>query len=345
MSEKISELVLRLKRETGQITTNPLLDGIDIQKLISFEETSKADGNYHKKLKNIAACLRDMDYLHNEKYNRAFDAYNELVVYELLRGRLETTFIAEVKNIKTPDYRLSFDEYHCYSDLKTIHFLNGNLNYIEIQEQSARSKIKFDKAIKKRDSPFITSDAITIAPFKKGNNGEHRNVQYIIQELIKKVRSLIKLDQVNYEGSEGICLIDTVNLSLPPFLEIGLPVHHGYVYEELNSGILWNAVFGEIGDPVWNWVEFSGLPNLDKKLMMNGILKEEAFSDLKAIAFIIGPEENKRIIGFHRSSETNDQTMEVLYRLCDFVNDETNSQYFKILEIRKENSITSGLTR
>ena len=53
MSEKVSELVLRLKRETGQITTNPLLDGIDLTTLVSFEQKAESDANFVKNCKRF----------------------------------------------------------------------------------------------------------------------------------------------------------------------------------------------------------------------------------------------------------------------------------------------------
>ena len=178
--EKIDDLLLRLKRETNSITINPLLDGIDLKKMAEFIVKAENDDNYRSKLQNMQACLHDATYIHTTKYNSAFDAYNELMVYEHLSQKLSTEILKEIKAIKTPDYKLSDDEGYCYADLKTIHFLNGNNNYIEIQEDAANSNIKLEKQVKKKYKSVNFGDPVVISPFKKGNSRDSDTITFII---------------------------------------------------------------------------------------------------------------------------------------------------------------------
>ena len=125
-------------------------------------------------------------------------------------------------------------------------------------------------------------------------------------------------------------MIDTVNLYLPCDLRLGLPIHEGSLYKELNSGILWNAAFGEINDPTYNWIEWEGLPNIGERLKKQGILKSDQFEELRAIAFIVHSSTDRKIIGFHRARERDKVLLEILYKICDFVNDEFNSHYWNL---------------
>lgn len=136
------------------------------------------------------------------------------------------------------------------------------------------------------------------------------------------------MEQINYDGTSGFFLVDMVNMCLPPIFELALPVHHSPLNKELVSGILWNAAFCKIGDPSYNQIEFEGLPNIGKRMEMNGILAEDDFKDLKAIVFVIEKEEQKKFIGFTRASESDENLLNILYKICDIVNDDLNSRYF-----------------
>ncbi len=328
--ESLYDLILRLKRETNKITLNPVLDAIDLTMIERF--SASEDSNYKKKLKIIKEALKDANVIFTPKYKSAFDAYNELAVFEYLNQKIPVKFIPEKKDQRTPDYQLlPEDSDTIFSDLKTLHYFDGNINYDDVQEQAAVSSIKLDNDIKKRDQAVIFSEPVTISPFRKGNNTRHYNIKNVIEDLIKKCSGLVKLEQVNFQSTHGILLFDTIHLTMPPILEIGLPVHEGSLYKELNSGILWNVAFGEIGDPTYNWIEFEGKPNIGEKLAINGLLKEESFKELKAVAFIINShQEGRKIIGFHRANERSLPAIQALRKICDFMNDDVNSYYWKL---------------
>ena len=326
--ETISDLILRLKRDTNKVTINPLLDAIELEKIKLFEAESQTNADYRRKLNTISENLRKVDYIFTPKYQRAFDAYNEIAVYELLKTRVDLKFMKE-GDVSTPDFKITYDGIELYADLKTLHYVDGNLNYIDIQEQAAIQNIKLDKQ-KKENKFVVISDGVSMSPFKKGNTESHRNINVIIERLIDKGTNLLKLSQVNYHDTSGIYILDTSQIFIPNMLEMGLPVHEGVLYKELNSGILWNAVFGKIGDPTYNWIEFEGLPNIGGRLQKNGLLVDTQFDALRAIAFIIGDNEDKKIVSFHRSVDEDKDVLSILYKISDFVNDELNSQYWRL---------------
>ncbi len=329
---EISNQILQLKRETNLITSNPILSAIDHNLIKIFEEKAKTNEHYKRKLKDISNNLKGLTFEYNKKYQDIFNSYNELVIYEFIEKKknISIEFIKEVKGKKTPDYKISSDKYTIYSDLKTLNFADGNNNYKEIQNDSFKSNIKLEKRIKSSKERVHFSDPISISPFKKGNNYDHFDIKNIIEEIISKIISNYKSKQLNYLDSNGILLIDTTQLLIPANLDQGLPITKGFQYGELNSGIFWNVAFGEINDPTYTWIEFEGKPNIGKRLEKNGLLKDQSFLGLRALAFITDSGAGIKIIGFHRADEDDEALITILRKICDFVNDETNSMFWEI---------------
>ncbi len=330
-TEALYDLILRLKRETNAITMNPLLDNIDLDKIKAFEIQSEANPHFKQKLKNIWNNLKKTDFLFHDRYKAAYDTYNELIVFELLNDKIKTEFVKE-GTLKTPDYKLSINESnYVYSDLKTLHFSDGRNNYNDVQEQNATAKIKMEKEMaEKKGNGVYFSEPTVISPLKNPKLEWPYSIKDCIESLIDSLVGLVKLDQIRYENKSGIFLIDVLLIGLPNHLELGLPVHEGPMYRELNSGILWNVVFGKTGDPTYNWIEFEGQPNVGKRLERNGFLVDEQHKEVKAVSFILTSDNPplKRILSFHRTSEKDEVLLRILYQISDFVNDEKNSRYF-----------------
>jgi len=324
---KTSEKILKLKQDISSITSSPLIESIDISKVQQFEFDSK----YAEKIKSIEACLANSDYLHSDNHKNIYSAYNEMIVYESIEQKTTIEFVREIKGIKTPDYRISKNDYFCFADLKTLNFSNGNNNYIDIQEQSSKSKIKLEKEVSKREKAVNFGEPVIISPFKKGNNLNHYNLNIIIEDIIDKAKQNYKEEQVNYNGTKGIFIVDLSQLLIPPDLNEAIPVKRGILYKELNSGILWNAVFCEIGDPSYNWIEFEGKPNVGDRFKKNGILNDPLnFKNLSAVVIIVSNSDTKKLIGFHNAKEDDENLLEVLYSMCDFVNDDLNSKIYAV---------------
>ena len=324
---KTSEKILKLKQEISSITTSPLIESIDVSKIQQFESNSK----YADKIKAIEDCLSKSDYLHSDNHKNIYSAYNEMIVYEIIEKKLTIEFEKEVKGIKTPDYKISKNEYSCYADLKTLNISDGNNNYIDIQEQSIESKIKLEKEVAKRERAVIFGEPVIVSPFKEGNNLNHYNLSVIIEEIIKKAKQNYKEEQVNYKGTKGIFIIDLSQMLIPPNLNEAIPVKRGVLYNELNSGILWNAVFCQLGDPSYNWIEFEGKPNVGERFNLNGILNDALnFNNLSAVIFVVSNSSDRKLIGFHKSSLEDENVLEILYSICDFVNDDLNSKGYAV---------------
>lgn len=335
---KTSDIISKLKQETARITNNPLLDRIELDKLKAFETTAETNADYKRKLKQFETLATELSYIYDKKYQDLYNIYNELVVFELLSAKISTEFIAESGSAKTPDYKLSLTASgHIFSDLKTLHFIDGNLNYIDgnlnyidIQNQGVASKIALEKEMKEVKRHVYFSEPVSISPFRRGNSRTQQDYRAIIEDLMAKTKNNYKSEQVNYQESQGLYIVDASNLLIPPGKDQALPVTKGRLYKEPNSGILWNAAFAQAGDPVYNWIEFEGKPNIRNRFNRNGILNDPDFKSLKAIAFITGEEEHQKVIGFHRSTDFPDTLGTILYRVCDVVNDETNSHYYEM---------------
>lgn len=335
----ISQRILKLKQDASAITSHPLLDAIDIDRLRSFEEQSETNTDYKRKLNTLSRILEGLSFEYNKKFQDIYNIYNELLVYELLSSKVQVEIVREDKSRKTSDYKLiSAEGKVFYSDLKTLHYVNGNLNYLNIQQQGVDSKIELEQQMQTlpRKSIYF-SEPVIHSPFRKGNNFDHYNSSVIIEALIDKAVANYKPEQINYLGNGGIYLVDVTQMLIPNDLEQGLPIIRGTLYKELVSGILWNVAFGELNDPTYNWVEFAGKPNIGRRLNRTGLLKDDNIKDLKAVAFVVGYDNSsRRIIGFYRTWEKDVDLVRMLYTICDFVNNETNSEYYELLDKKAE---------
>jgi hypothetical protein len=324
---KTSEKILNLKQEISLITYSPIIELIDISKIQLFEAQSK----FSKQIETIEKCLLNSDYLHSENHKNIYNAYNELIVYEIIEQKTKIEFESTINNQKTPDFKISYNKYSCYAELKTFHFLDGNNNYLELQDESTNLKIQLEKEIKKSEKAINFSEPLVIAPFKNRNKPNLITLNFIIETIIDKARQNYKENQVNYKNKKGIFMIDLSQLLIQPDYNEAKPVKLGKLYNDLNSGILWNAVFCETGDPSYNWIEFEGKPNIGERFKRNGILKDSLnFRSLSAVVFIVSNSSSKKIIGFHKTDETDKDVLEILFKICDFVNDDLNSNGYAI---------------
>ncbi|MBN8674274.1 MAG: hypothetical protein J0L56_09075 [Chitinophagales bacterium] len=325
--ENLEQIVGRLQRDTSTITGNPVLEHFNLAKCREIDERSSMDNHIKDRRDTCLANLRNCTIDYSSYYKNAFDAYNEIVVFDLLQTKGNISW-QDTGAIPSADYTWTNRNGEVINiDLKTLSYNHDNINFKDIQQQSLRSKISIEEQIAGR-RPYGTSESIVYSPFKKGNNLNHYKVATVIESFIDKVQNNYKPSQLNFGGKEGILLIDTKILGHPIFMQEALPVFLSPPLNELKSGCLWNACFGKQNDPMYDWVEFKGKPNIGQPLKKNGIMTDDYAPP--AIIFITYRGNETNLIGFHKSSLQSDRIGFSIYEICRFVNDEVNSKYFQL---------------
>lgn len=325
--ENLEQIVGRLQRDTHTITGNTVLDHFNLAKCREIDERAGTDKHIRERRDTCLSNLRNCTIDYSPYYKSAFDSYNEIIVFDLLQTKGKILF-HDTGKIPSPDYTWTNKNGEIINiDLKTLSDNYDNINFKDIQEQSVRSKISIEEQQAKR-KPVAMGEFIFYSPFKKGENHDHNKVATIIESFIDKIQNNYKPSQLSFGDKEGILLIDTKILGHPIYMQEALPVFLNPPLNELKSGCLWNACFGKQNDPMYDWVEFEGKPNIGKPLKKNGIMTGDQAPP--AIIFITYRGNEINMVGLHKTSLQSEPIRFTLYEMCRFVNDEVNSKYFQL---------------
>ncbi|OJW81539.1 MAG: hypothetical protein BGO69_09140 [Bacteroidetes bacterium 46-16] len=334
MTEKnLADHLRSLRRETNQLTHNPLLDAMEIANIEKLE-AAVADDFIAQKVKNIWGFVKDHKVDFNPQLKAAFDEYSEGLVYLLLKEKFrDADRIPEGKK-KTPDFVIPFDDddngtpirYKVYVELKSLSFSDGNLNYKQVMNDAVDSQISIEAQVGK--GAKVAFGEFEISPLHKSGQKEKTARKYEIETLIDKINQNIKPDQFTDENS--ILFIDLKQLHAGGDYRDFLPIFIEPQMDSLMSGLLWNVCFGKSGYPVFKQIEFEGKENLEGDLERDGILQAHSF--IRAVCILgynLGAVK-PTITGLYRSRNVTDAVASFLHRFCDFVNDDVNSHGFMI---------------
>lgn len=132
------DTVLKKKQELSGITCNPIMDAFDLDLCKVLDELAVND-NFVKarlyKILNELSLTNGIDY--NDHYNRAFDAYNETVIYYLLQRKgFDIEHVPE-ETMPTPDFKVTFNAKNwdrkdviksIFIEVKSLSFADGIYN-------------------------------------------------------------------------------------------------------------------------------------------------------------------------------------------------------------------------
>lgn len=328
----LEEIFLKLKRDTNSITSNPLLDAFNLNKLKKIDELENTDSFIRKKRKSIIHLSKGIGIDFNPKLIRAYEIYNEASIYLILKNRLNNIEGVPEGANKRPDFKVEYQakfntreqKQTFYIEFKTMSYTDGNRNYKEaIEISGVNSQIDIEDQIRK--GKRIAIGIIKTQPLLKSSNDYYDpfSIKYTIETFIDKIEQNLKLGQ--FTLGETILMIDTKLIPLPcGFLEGAVPTYIGGRVRTLVSGVQWNIAFGKKGYPIYRPIEFEGKENIEGELSKNGILIDRDW--IKAICFVSYINFDEPIIlGLYHSDHANDMLISFLNDFCDFVNDERNT--------------------
>jgi len=320
--------ITKLKRESYEITTdNPLLDAFDIEFCRLIDSTLENCDFVRRKQKEIIKLLEGASVEVDDKLKSAFDIYSELYNFFRLSEKVKIRPIKESKE-KTPDFEvLSSNGQKFFLEMKTVGFTGGNINYNKTIEDGLNAKIKIDEQIKQGRRIAMSETVIApLRPLRKDKNYDPFSVKYFIETLIEKIKQNIKTEQ--FVHGKTFLLIDLKLVVIPSsWEEASIPIYPELRHFSLGSGVFWNIAFGVKGDKIFCPIEFKGKQNIEGELSNNGILIEER--NITALCFRIYENNMNFLIGFGRQEEI--EQCDILHSICDFINDEKNSNGWKIL--------------
>ncbi len=325
----LASYIARLKNENYKITTvNPLLDAFDIEFCRNIDCILENNDFVKRKQKKIIKLLKDESVGVDDKLKSAFEIYNELYNFIELSKKVKIKPIKESKQ-KTPDFEIfSRNGERFFLEMKTVGFVGGNINYNKTIENGLDAKIKLDEQVQQGKRVAMSETVIApLKPIRNDKDYDPFSVKYFIETLIEKIKQNIKTEQ--FVHGKTLLLIDLKLIVVPSSCEeASIPIYPELRHFSLGSGVFWNIAFGVKGDKIFCPIEFEGKQNIEGELSTNGILIEE--ENITALCFRVYEMNNNNVlIGFARQKEI--EQCEILYSICDIINDEKNSHGWRIL--------------
>ncbi len=331
--KSLYSIVLKKKQDVSQITCNPTLGAMDSEYCKILDGLVPTDAFISGRVKT---CIKELKLTggidFNNHYLMAFDAYNEAVTYYDLKERgMKIRNIPETSS-STPDFEVEFsykdwDESQktekIFLEVKSLAYANGNQEYRKAQEAAFESYVSLEE--KRASGRRICTSEYCVSPLGEKDTGPTGE----IEEFNKKICNNIKASQFKYgNGDDTILFVDMSQYMFPFKKEECLPVYPDVIRHYCASGRLWMLAFGKEGERIFTWPEFEGKGNFDKELKRPGVLN--CFDYIKGVIFCSGSEKGKRkLYGFYRYDEQEEKTATFLYKVCDFVNDDKNTNGFR----------------
>jgi hypothetical protein len=324
------ERILNLKQETSQITVNPVLDAFNLNECKRLDRNYLIDPFVKSKIKKCLNYLKGLKIDFDVNYISAYNEYCEAITYIQLKRKYNTERVSETTT-STPDFHVSNTIGECfdlYVEVKSLSFLDGNLNFKEAQKSGLNANIHIEDQIK--SGRKIAFGETSISPFSK--KGRIPTIRELIEIYIEKINQNIKRDQ--YCIGDTVLFVDIEQLLLGSSLsESGLPIYQEKLLKSMVSGVLWHTAFGLSGNMIFSPIEFEGKPNLDSPLTQNGILVEHEY--IKGLVFASYSNLNKRnFLGFYRYKDQDQQPSIFIKSFCNLYNDDNNCEAWWIMKKR-----------
>lgn len=338
MEETLHDKVLEMKQAVVGITSNETLDAFDMKFCEILDSERQQDSFIESRVKNTLkelSLVNGIDY--SEHFRKAYENYNEAVTYYVLKQRgINIKGIPEAKT-PTPDFEVVVDCSYpdededlrtVYVEVKTLGFAEGNLIYKKAQEESLECQIKIEEQHKKGRK--ICSAERVVAPLG--------NIDFIqeIEKIMQKIEQNIKAGQFAYgDDKSTILFVDLNQLWFSRDKKECLAIYPDLIHNGCSSGSLWMIAFARTDERMFLLPEFEGKGCFSKEIQREGILN--AHPEIKGIIFGMGrkPEE-KTFFGFYRFDDDEEPTTLAMHRMCDFCNDNQNSNAWKFYQEYKQ---------
>ncbi len=327
------EKVLKRKQDVSGITINPILDAINIEECQTLDTFYGSDAFIKDKIDKCIGVLDKLGIDFHPEYRTVYEEYSEAITYWELKKKYDVTRVPEA-GTPTPDFHVKLTTgkypFDIYAEVKTLSFLDGNLNYKEAEKSGVQAKISSEEQLKREGATIGFGEAI-ISPFLKNN--KLPTTTELIEIYIRKIENNIKEGQ--FDKGDTILMIDIKQLLLQSYWdESAIAIYQEGFTKSMVSGVLWNMAFGKENNLIYKPIDFEGKPNIDSPLTKNGILVDYPFVKGIVVAAYKNFQERK-YIGFFRHEDHQKQIAHFITDFCEFYNDDLNTNAFRILQNRK----------
>lgn len=322
----------------GGLTQSSSLFAVDLDTLRRIDVLAHSDEILAKFVRQMTAKLAEVKSVPDvQRYGQFFEIYGEAIVLLELRAR-------GIKVRRVPEGSKSMPDFECeteegkifYVEVKTFDIVSGVHRHNELLSDALDSEISIEQQI--AAGKTVAMAEREVGPYQKAGSDpsyDARSLIRVIDTLREKWRGTFKASQFKQGPTFALALLD--RLILPGGANDIAP----YFYDDLEggaciSGVIWHSAFGQVGTPILRYADFAGAPTFEGYLTKPGVYVDTTASFEAAGIIVLDVHQSQRVsYGLASPHEIgdgwlSDDTEEVLRRLCNYWNDQENSQSFSL---------------
>lgn len=323
----LHDRILELKQGHSEYGHNGLLFAFSLDLCSKIDKAANIDPFCKKTVNDVLKLLKNYAVGYEEKLKSAFEVYSECGIYLEIRAKgLEVEKIPEGKESR-PDFKVSLDGVSVYFEAKVLGWASGGIQHKECIEDELNAQIDIEKQIKEGEQ--IATGISEISPLGTTKESREKPEKYFIEAISSKLNQNVKPSQLGMGPTFLVCDLSSLKHPSEPKIS-SIIVNNDNIYNSFSSGELWHIAFGEYGDRILNIIEFEGKSNISGELERDGVLIEH--KDLIGVIFRVSPLSGGNIYTCLCNSDKFDEYGEIIVKLCDFWNDEKNSNAWEILQ-------------
>ena len=322
---KLYDRILELKQGHSEYGHNGLLFAFSLKLCEKIDNTVHNDPFCKETVKEIFKLLKNYDVGYDEKLKSAYEVYSECVIYlEMKASGLHITKVPEEKEPR-PDFEVTYDDESVYFEAKVLGWASGGIQHKKAIEDGINAQIDIDEQI--NQGKLIATGLSEISPLGTTQESNENPEKYFIEKISSKLNQNVKSSQLKMGPTFLICDLSSMKHPHNP-IQSSIAVNKRGS-NSFSSGELWHIAFGKYGDRILKEIEFEGNSNVSGELERDGVLIEH--HELIGVIFRTSDLSGKITYTSLSHSDKFDKYGELIVKLCDFWNDELNSNAWKAI--------------
>ena len=335
-----AQALKKVIEDFGGIATDSSLSLIQLEFLEFVDAEAERDdelANLTKRFRTTLTKRKGMDDVTNA--GQAFEAYAEIKAYLHLRHHgFKPRHVPEGSN-PTPDFECSVGGKTFYVEVKAFDIVTGDHERLQDLERSFNSQVDLREQIS--SGKDIATTIQEFAPYGYAGHGKSQ-IALVAGTWNKKFINNFKKKQ--FRSGPTFALAVTDRLILPSGVS---DIAQNYIYHNgvhpdcCPSGALWTAAYAKKGHCIHDIPEFEGRPTHYENWELEGFFSD--FTPHPAKGFIIlhrslsesyalGLLNSNTIQNDNEDDWTQDDTDEVLSKLCDLTNNQENTSGYLVVD-------------
>jgi hypothetical protein len=148
----LSEQILKLQQDTNMVTSNPLLDAINLGFIKQLESVATTDDGANRILARMFEIVRGLKIQDIEGHKRLYGKYGEAKLYVLLKAKqdVQINVLSAQTSHGGPDFRIEYEGRQFFAEVKSPVMLGGNLKYNRTMDDALDVKIDVEEQARQK---------------------------------------------------------------------------------------------------------------------------------------------------------------------------------------------------